>query len=88
MKDKLTLSISASRIAKVKRHAKRTKQTVSEFVERSIDKATAVPQRITWVDELYGSARFTESDLKGDERLGDLVRKARTKPTTKQRKRA
>lgn len=87
MKDKLTLSISRSRIAKVKRLAKRTKQTVSQIVERSIDKATAVPARKTWVDDLYGSAHFTDADLEGDERLSTLVKKARTKPTTKKRKR-
>ncbi len=87
LKDKLILSISRQRIAKVKRYAKRTKQTVSEFVERNIAKATKLPERKTWVDELYGSAHFTDADIKDDERLADLVRKARRKPVTKQRKR-
>jgi len=80
MKEKLTLSISRSRITKVKRHAKRTRQTVSQFVERSIDRATtATERRITWVDELFGSAHFTDAEIKGDDRLERLVKGARTK---------
>ena len=85
MKDKLTLSISRSRITKVKRHAKRTKQTVSQFVESSIDKATATPTRTTWVDELYGSAHFTDADIKDDDRLATLVKGARTKAKPRRR---
>lgn len=88
MKDKLTLSISRTRIAKVKRHAKLTRQTVSEFVERSIDKATTDTHRKTWVDELYGSAPFTDADLEADERLNDLVQGARTKPKASKKDKA
>jgi hypothetical protein len=86
--DKLTLSIRRSRITKVKRHAKRTRQTVSQFLENSIDKIMAMPKGRTWVDELFGSARFTDAEIAGDDRMARLVEGARTKPRSKSTKRS
>ncbi|MFZ1693545.1 MAG: hypothetical protein WAT74_10135 [Flavobacteriales bacterium] len=42
----------------------------------------------SWVDVLHGSARFSEAELVGDDRLRAMVEGARTKPAHKSAKRA
>lgn len=81
MKDKLTVTIERTRIRRAKRHVKGTRQSVSEFVGKLIDRATEKPERKSWADDLYGSARFTEEELAKDERLRDIVERSKTKPT-------
>ena len=49
---------------------------------KAIEEVDTDPARSkSWVDELYGSARFTDEELAGDERLQELVNGARTKST-------
>jgi hypothetical protein len=45
------------------------------------DALSIMEKRKNWVEEFYGSARFTDDELAGDERLRELVKGARTKST-------
>lgn len=50
----------------------------SNLPEMPLLKVTSGP---TWVDQLAGTASFTDAELVGDERLERLVKGARTKAT-------
>lgn len=88
MKEKVIIRLSEARTRKVKRLLRVRKGTVSDLVEDLLDKAVELPARRSWVDELFGSAKFSDADLANDERLRDLVKGARTKPRYKTGKKA
>lgn len=85
---------SRSRInAKVPTAAKRRLKKASDEQDRSMTDVLThvlenalpepperhIPTGRTWVDDIAGTARFTDDDIKDDERLARLVKGARTK---------
>lgn len=60
-------------------------RTMTEFIAEALEMSLAtLPEKIiaqgrTWVDDLFGSAKFTDADIANDERLERLVKGARTK---------
>ncbi|MBX2980980.1 MAG: hypothetical protein KF905_16955 [Flavobacteriales bacterium] len=63
-------------------------EVITDALERNLpDLPTrSVAKGRTWVDELAGSASFSDAELEGDERLARLVHGARTKASDRQRK--
>ena len=58
---------------------------MTDFITEALEQSLAVmpektiPKGRTWVDDLFGSAKFTDEDIANDERLQRLVQGARTK---------
>jgi len=90
MKTKLTLSVDPSVVRKAKAHSKRRHKSVSEFFEEAVEKAagnTSLPRR-SWSSEWGGSLKLTDADVAGNDRLGQLIGRARTKATKRAKQRA
>jgi Family of unknown function (DUF6364) len=85
MKTKLTLSISRTRVRRVKAYSARHKRSVSELVEKFIDSldepAKPIAARITKrkyaIDEFTGilTGKISQKDLDEDPRLAHIFRK-------------
>jgi siderophore synthetase component len=90
MKKKLTLSIEESIVRKAKANSRRQGKSVSEFFEEVVEQATSgrKPERKTWSEVWGGTLDLTDSDAARDDRMGALVRKAKTKTTRPEKKRA
>lgn len=60
-------------------------RTMTDFISEALEMSLAsmpeksIPKGRTWVDDLFGSAKFTDADIANDERLERLVKGARTK---------
>lgn len=60
-------------------------RTMTDFIAEALEMRLAtmpeknIPKGRTWVDDLFGSAKFTDADIADDERLARLVKGARTK---------
>jgi len=87
MKTKLTLSISRSRVRRVKAYSARHRKSVSELVETFIDSlaepakpATTKPTKKKYlVDRFAGilTGKFTDEDYKNDPRLARIMGKGK-----------
>lgn len=60
-------------------------RTMTDFIAEALEMSLAtmpektIPKGRTWVDDLFGSAKFTDADMANDERLERLVKGARTR---------
>ncbi|HQW04950.1 MAG: ribbon-helix-helix protein, CopG family [Flavobacteriales bacterium] len=90
MKKKLTLSIEESLVRKAKANSRKQGKSVSEFLEEAIEEATnkKKPARKRWSEVWGGSLKLDEADAARDDRMGRLVRRARTKAANPKQKRA
>lgn len=90
MKKKLTLSIEESIVRKAKANSRKQGKSVSEFFEEVIEQATSAhkPERKAWSETWGATLKLTEADTAREDRMGKLVRKARTKSTRAKQKRA
>lgn len=90
MKKKLTLSIEESIVRKAKANSRKQGKSVSEFFEEVVEKATSVakPERKAWSEVWGGTLKLTEADATREDRMGHLVRKARSKSTRAKQRRA
>ena len=85
MKTKLTLSISAARVRRVKSYSLRRKKSVSKLFEEFIDgldvkqakSAKDKPRKKYKLDEFTGilTGKITQADLDADPRLAHIYRK-------------
>ena len=84
MKTKLTLSISAKRIRRIKAYGLRHRKSVSQLVEEFIDSLEkgaqgpdAMGREVHAMDRFAGmlTGKITEADLKADPRLAHIYRK-------------
>ncbi len=77
--------ISALLKRRLKQASNAQDRTMTDFITEALEQSLAVmpektiPKGRTWVDDLFGSAKFTDEDIANDERLQRLVQGARTK---------
>lgn len=90
MKKKLTLSIEGAIVRKAKAYSRKCGKSVSEFFEEVVEQATnsKKPERKSWSATWGGTLQLTDTDALRDDRMGHLVRKARTEGTHSKQKRA
>ncbi len=90
MKKKLTLSIEESIVRKAKANSRKQGKSVSEFFEEVVEQATSgsKPERKAWSAVWGGTLKLTEADAAREDRMGQMVRKARTKGSRAKQKRA
>ena len=79
MKTKLTLSISRTRIRRVKAYSLRHRKSVSQLFEEMIDalenETSQRAKKVYAIDKLAGivKRKFTEKELDGDPRLANVM---------------
>lgn len=89
MNTKVHSRVNARISAKLKRRLRQASEaqdrTMTDFITEALEQRLAtlpektIPKGRTWVDDLFGSAKFTDEDIANDERLERLVKGARTK---------
>jgi len=80
MKQKLTLSLKASRVAMLRKASARKATSISELVEEFAKKADAepteeIPGILRWAG--FWAEHLTPADFDGDDRLGEELRKTK-----------
>ena len=89
MKTKLTLSIDSAKVKRAKAYGRKRKKSVSELVEEMIDKlTTGTKPSKTWSERWGGTLRLTAEDMKRDDRLGKLARRAAAPSRNRAKQRA
>lgn len=87
MRSRLSVWVPSALKARLKEAGDQRGSSMTEMLILALEMALVeppishIPTGPTWVDELAGSARFTDADIEGDDRLERLVKWARTKRT-------